>query len=237
MIKAVALDDEPPALELIKKFCGQTGYIDLIKTFTKTEEAARYLNNYPVDLLFLDINMPSVSGLKFRKLVPPGTMVIFATAYSEFAVDGFNLDAVDYLLKPFSFNRFLQSAQKAKASYTFVHQRKTGGAASISLRVDYSLMKVPLSNILYIEGMDDYIRIHMQDQKPVITRMTMKALEEKLPKNEFARVHRSYIVPVNRINFVRNKVIYIDKYEIPLGICYEQNFYTVINNTANIVTV
>ena len=236
MIKAVALDDEPPALELIKKFCRQTGYIDLVKTFTKTDEASRYLNNYPVDLLFLDINMPSVSGLKFRKLVPPDTMVIFATAYSEFAVDGFNLDALDYLLKPFSYGRFRQSAEKAKANYAFVHQRKAGGPANISLRVDYSLMKVSLSNILYIEGMDDYIRIYMQDQKPVITRMTMKALEEKLPKNEFARVHRSYIVPVSRINFVRNKVIYIDKYEIPLGICYEQNFYTVINNTGNIVT-
>ncbi len=101
---------------------------------------------------------------------------------------------------------------------------------NISLRVNYALMKVELSKIIYIKGMDDYIRIFMHDQKPVITRMTMKALEEKLPKKEFSRVHRSYIVPVNKINFVRNKVVYIDKYEIPVGICYEEKFYNTITN-------
>ncbi len=230
MIKAIALDDEPPALEIIKKFCEQTGYIDLLKTFTKSDEALRYTNNYPVDLVFLDINMPSVSGLKFREMLHPDVMIIFATAHAKHAIEGFNLNALDYLLKPFSFERFLQAAEKAKANYKFLHQNAMRRPENISLRVDYSLMKVALSKIIYIEGMDDYIRIYMNDQKPVITRMTMKALEEKLPKNEFARVHRSYIVPVNKINFVRNKVVHIDKYEIPVGICYEKNFYNALNN-------
>jgi two-component system, LytTR family, response regulator len=231
MIKAIALDDEPPALELIKKYCRQTGYIDLQKSFTRTEEALRYLKNYPVDLLFLDINMPSVSGLTFREMVPPGTMVIFATAYSEFAVEAFNLNALDYLVKPFTFERFLQSAEKVKSHYRFIHQHASHRQENLSLRVDYSLMKVPLSKIIYIEGLDDYIRIHVRDQKPVIARITMKAIQEKLPKHEFTRVHRSYIIPLNKINFVRKKTVYIDKYEIPVGICYEENFYTAIKNT------
>jgi DNA-binding LytR/AlgR family response regulator len=179
--------------------------------------------------------MPSVSGLKFRKIVPPDTMVIFATAHAEFAIEAFNLNALDYLLKPFSFERFLSSAEKAKSYYKFIHQNASRSLENILLRVDYSLMKVELSKIIYIEGMDDYIRIYMHDQKPVITRMTMKALEEKLPKNEFARVHRSYIVPVNKIDFVRNKVVHIDKYEIPVGICYEQKFYNAINNAGSTV--
>ncbi|MEO5683946.1 MAG: LytTR family DNA-binding domain-containing protein [Chitinophagaceae bacterium] len=235
MIKAIALDDEPPALELIKKYCGQTGYINLLKTFTKTDEAARYIANYPVDLLFLDINMPAVTGLKFRQLAAPGTMVIFATAYSEFAVEGFNLNALDYLLKPFDYKRFLQAAEKAKAKHKFIYQNPLCSPQNISLRVDYSLMKVQLSSILYIEGMDDYIRIYMRDQKPVITRMTMKALEKRLPGNEFARIHRSYIVPVNKIDFVRNKVVHIDKYRIPVGICYKEKFYHAINNSSGII--
>lgn len=236
MITAIALDDEPPALELLKRYCAQTGFVNLLKCFTKTGEAAGYLNNYPVDLLFLDINMPAVSGLKFRQLVPTGTMVIFASAYSEYAVDAFTHNALDYLLKPFSFERFLQSAEKAKARHRFIHQHAANKLQSISLRVDYSLVQVPLSKIIYIEGMDDYIRIFMRDQKPVITRMTMKAMEDKLPKNEFARVHRSYIVPVNSIDFVRNKVVHIDKYKIPVGICYEEKFYHTIKNTSGTLT-
>lgn len=236
MITAIALDDEPPALELIKRYCGQTGFITLLKCFTKASEAAGYLNNYPVDLLFLDINMPAVSGLKFRQQVPQNTMVIFASAYSEYAVEAFTHNAVDYLLKPFSFERFLQSAEKANTRYRFMQQTAANKAACLSLRVDYSLVQVPLSKIIYIEGLDDYIRIFLRDQKPVVTRMTMKALEDKLPKTVFTRVHRSYIIPVNKIDFVRNKVVHIDKYKIPVGICYEEKFYHTINNSCSAVT-
>ncbi len=236
MITAIALDDELPALELIKKYCAQTGFINLLKCFTKTSEAAGYLNNYPVDLLFLNINMPAVAGLQFRQLVPEATMVIFASAYSEYAVDAFTHNALDYLLKPFSADRFLQSAEKAKARYRFMQRHAANKPATIALRADYSLVQVPLSKIIYIEGMDDYIRIFLRDQKPVITRMTMKALEDKLPRTEFARVHRSYIIPVNKIDFVRNKVVHIDKYRIPVGICYEEKFYNTINNSCSTVT-
>ncbi|MFT3936473.1 MAG: LytTR family DNA-binding domain-containing protein [Chitinophagaceae bacterium] len=232
MIKAIAFDNDPAALEVIKDYCNRIGYINLLKTFTNPIEAGRYIANYPIDLVFTDIYSGTTPGLNLRQMAHRDTMVIFATANAEFAIEAFNQNALDYLLKPFSFDRFLQAAEKAKAYYRFIHQNTSRSQQDISLRVDYALMKIPLSKIIYIEGMDDYIRIYLHDQKPVITRMTMKALEQKLPMHEFARVHRSYIVQVNKISFVRNKVVYIDKFEIPVGICYEQKFYAAINNVS-----
>lgn len=224
MIKAIALDDEPPALDLIASFCGLTDYIDLMKTFTRADEASKYLTNFPVDLLFLDINMPAVSGLDFKKGVDPKTMVIFTTAYSEFALEGFNLNAVDYLLKPFTPERFLQAAEKAKAYYLFLHQNALAKPDSISIRVDYALVKVPLADIVFVEGLDDYLKIHLQGQRPLVSRMTMKAMMEKLPRSDFVRVHRSYIVPLARIDSVRNKIIFIGEEEVPIGVSYEKAF-------------
>jgi two-component system, LytTR family, response regulator len=230
MIKAIALDDEPPALDVIESFCNLTDYIDLVKTFTRDGEAMKYLTNFPVDLLFLDINMPSISGLDFKKQVEAKTMVIFTTAYSEFALEGFNLNAVDYLLKPFTFERFLQAAEKAKMQYQFLHQNALVKPEYISIRVGYSLVKLALANIVFIEGLDDYLKIHLKGQKPVVSRMTMKAILEKLPQSDFVRVHRSYIVPLAKIESVRNRVIFLrdnNEEEIPLGTRYESKFYEV----------
>lgn len=225
MIKAIALDDEPPALDVIKSFCNQTDSIDLVKAFTKAEEAAKYLANFPVDLLFLDINMPSISGLEFKKQVSLTTMVIFTTAYSEFALEGFNLNAVDYLLKPFTLERFTQAVEKANAYYLFLHQNAAAKPDHILVRVDYSLVKIALTDVVFIEGLDDYLKIHLKAQKPVVTRMTMKGLLEKLPQSEFLRVHRSYIVPLSRIEAVRNKTISIGNEEIPISASYEEKFF------------
>lgn len=227
MIKAIALDDEPPALEVIKSFSNQTDYIDLVKTFTKAEEAAKYLSSFPVDLLFLDINMPSISGIDFKKKIVSKTMVIFTTAYSEYAIEGFNLNAVDYLLKPFTPERFLQATEKAKAYYQFLHQNTASKPDHILIRVDYSLVKVQLADINFIEGLDDYLKIHLAGQKPIVTRMTMKSILEKLPQSNFVRVHRSYIVPLAKIESVRNKIIYVVGEEIPIGTSYEIKFYEV----------
>jgi two-component system LytT family response regulator len=231
MIKAIALDDEPPALEIIENFCSLTDYIDLVKKFTRDEEAMKYLANFPVDLLFLDINMPSISGLDFKKQVEEKTMVIFTTAYSEFAVEGFNLNAIDYLLKPFTPERFLQAAEKAKSQYRFLHQNALAKSEYISIRMGYALMKIALADIIFIEGLDDYLKIHLKGQKPVVSRMTMKAILEKLPQSDFVRVHRSYIVPLANIESVRNRVIFLrnNKEEIPLGSSYESRFYEVFD--------
>jgi DNA-binding LytR/AlgR family response regulator len=226
MIKAIALDDEPPALEVIKSFCALTDYIELVKTFTRVEEAEKYLAEFAVDLIFLDINMPSVSGIDFTKQLGSGTMVIFTTAYSEFALEGFNLNAVDYLLKPIPPERFMQAAQKAKAYYHYLHPDMLSKTGHILIRVNYILTRILLSDILFIEGLDDYLKINLQGQKPVVTRMTMKNIMEKLPHG-FIRVHRSYIVPLSRIEAVNNKHIQIRGDEIPIGVSYEKKFYEV----------
>lgn len=225
MIKAIAIDDELLALKVIGNFCSKVDFITLEKTFNKPAEALRYINKFPVDLLFLDINMPSLGGLELYKSVKQNTMAIFTTAYSEHAVEGFNLSAVDYLLKPFTFERFEQAVNKAQEYYTFLHQKESSDPQDLFIRAEYSLVKVPISEILYIEGLGDYLKIFVQSSKPVITRMTMKAITEKLPAREFVRVHRSFIVPFSRIRQVRNKVIFIDSKEIPIGSSYEEEFF------------
>jgi DNA-binding LytR/AlgR family response regulator len=224
MIKAIAIDDELLALKVIENFCNKVEGVTLEKTFNKPAEALKYINKFPVDLLFLDINMPSLSGLDLYKAVKQNTMAIFTTAYSEHAVEGFNLNAVDYLLKPFTFERFAQAVNKAQEYYTFLHQKETTDPQDLFVRAEYSLVKLQIADILYIEGLGDYLKIFVQDMKPVITRMTMKSIFEKLPR-EFIRVHRSFIVPFSRIRQVRNKVIFVDNKEIPLGSSYEEEFF------------
>ena len=225
MISAVAIDDEPPALKVVENFCSRVDFIDLVKTFTNPVEALKYISKFPVDLLFLDIRMPSVSGIQFHKQVPKDMMVIFTTAYSEYAVEGFNLNAVDYLLKPFTFDRFLQAVNKALDFYKFYHQYESAVQQYLFIRADYSLVKVMLEDILCIEGLDDYLKIHLISRKPLVARMTMKTMLEKLPAKFFIRVHRSFIVPLARIEKVRNKVIYIGGQEIPIGSSYEKLFF------------
>ena len=225
MIKAIAIDDEPPALSVIESFCKKVDFIQLEKTFNRPSEGLKHLEKFPVDLLFLDINMPSMTGIDFYKSVKQNTMVIFTTAYSEFAVEGFNLQAVDYLLKPFTFVRFQQAVNKANEYFTLTHQKETGELQCIYIRADYSLIKINSADILFIEGLDDYLKIHLQNQKPVVARLTMKAMLEKIPAKKFIRVHRSFIIPLQRIESVRNKMITIGGEEIPIGASYEKSFF------------
>jgi DNA-binding LytR/AlgR family response regulator len=227
MIKAIAIDDEPPALKVIEHFCSQVPFIELDKTFSKPNEALRHLQKFPADLLFLDIQMPSLSGIEFYKSVKQDTMVIFTTAHSEYAVESYNLSAVDYLLKPFTFERFEQAVKKAHEYFQYINKQKTG-IQHFFVRADYSLIKINLADILYIEGLDDYLKIHLQNQKPVVARMTMKTMLEKLPESEFLRIHRSFIIPLNRIEQVRNKMISIGDREIPIGSSYEENVFSIL---------
>jgi DNA-binding LytR/AlgR family response regulator len=227
MMKAIALDDEPPALEILQSFCNDIADIELRKTFTKSEDAFKYLKKYPVDVLFLDINMPAISGIDFYKKLPHKTMVIFTTAYSEYAVEGFTLSATDYLLKPFSFSRFQQAVAKAFAQWKLQNQNPE--QQYLFIRADYSLIKILFSDILFIEGLDDYLKIYIHNQKTVVARMTLKAILQKLPVPEFIRVHRSYIVPISKIEKVRNKIIYINQQEIPVSVSYEAAFFPLLN--------
>jgi two-component system LytT family response regulator len=222
-MKVAALDDEPHALELIRKFCGQLKQVESLELFTRPAEAIRYIVDHRVDLVFLDINMPAVSGLAFRKKIGPSTMVVFASAHSEFAVEGFNLNVLDYLLKPFSFERFAESINRAGIRQSLAQQ----GAPyedHISVRVSYALKKIPLEKILYIEGLNDYIRLHLTGEKPVTSRTTLKTLEDKLPATAFMRVHRSYIVSLSKILHFNNKFIQLGQQAIPIGLVYEERF-------------
>jgi DNA-binding LytR/AlgR family response regulator len=221
MITAIAIDDEPPALKVVENFCKRVDYIDLKKTFTRPKEALEYLKAHPVDLLFLDIQMPSLTGIDLYRSVK-NTMVIFATAYSEFAVEGFNLNAVDYLLKPFTYERFQQAIEKAKKEQKLL--KESADVPYLFIRADYSLVKIELTDILYIEGLDDYLKIHLGSRKPLVARMTMKNILELIPSGEFVRIHRSYIVPVKRIKAIKNKTVVIPELELPIGNSYEEKF-------------
>jgi DNA-binding LytR/AlgR family response regulator len=218
MISCIAIDDEPLALQLITEYASKINFLNLIKTFTDTDEANNWLNENNVDLLFLDIQMPEVNGLQFYKSLTKKPQVIFTTAYSEYAVEGFNVDAIDYLLKPFEFERFLKSAVKAKEYLEFLSNQELQ-LASIFIKVDYQLMKINLKEIDLIEGLDDYIRIYIKP-KPVLALMTLKSLQEKLPSLEFIRIHRSYIVPISKIeSFGKNK-LKVNGRDIPIGSSY-----------------
>jgi DNA-binding LytR/AlgR family response regulator len=220
MITAIAIDDEPLALKVIEKFCLQSGQVNLLKTFTHTGEATLFFEQNNADLLFLDINMPSISGIDFYKNMKQQPLLIFTTAYSDYAVEGFNLNAVDYLLKPFTFKRFAQAIEKVTQLKT---QRATEINADpfITIRADYSLIKILLRDILFIESLDNYVKIHLEKQKPVLARMPMKTIIELLP-GSFIRIHRSYIVSFERIESIRNKVVYLKDDELPVGNNYEK---------------
>jgi DNA-binding LytR/AlgR family response regulator len=227
MITAIAIDDEPLALELIKAYAAQVPSLDLRKTFARTSEARQYLQDFPVDLIFLDIRMPDISGIEFYKAVGGDTLVIFTTAYSQYAVTGFDLKAVDYLLKPFTHERFVQAVTQARAHLAARQRHGAPEQRSLQVRAEYSLVSIPLADILYFETMDDYIKIHIEGRKPVVTLMRMRQMEEKLSPKDFVRIHRSYIVPVARIMAVRNKIVQLAGLEIPIGSTYEAGFWAV----------
>jgi len=230
MMKAIAIDDEPLALELIETYCERCDFIQLEKEFSSTGAALQYLERNSVDLLFLDINMPAVSGIDFYKSLAFKPMLIFTTSYSEYAIESYELNAIDYLLKPFSASRFEKAARKAFDAYNLVHNATVAEQSKyVMLKVDYGVIKVVLNDILFIEGLDNYLKIQFQNQSPVVVRMTLKALMEKLNEKEFIRVHRSYIVPINRIESVKQKMITVSGEEIPIGKNYEDNLKTRLN--------
>jgi DNA-binding LytR/AlgR family response regulator len=226
MIKAIAIDDEPLSLKIIEKFCAKSDLVSLQESFTQTTEATRFLEQNDIDLLFLDINMPAISGIDFYKSLPNSPMLIFTTAYTEFALEGFNLSAVDYLVKPFTYDRFEKAIQKAKEYYQHIKPREVNTDKFILVKSDYSLIKIFLKDILFIEVLDNYLKIHLDDTRTIVTRMPMKTILDKLPSEDFIRVHRSFVVPFSKIKSVRNKVINIGTEQIPIGSSYEAGFFS-----------
>jgi DNA-binding LytR/AlgR family response regulator len=225
MINCIAIDDEPLALEIIGAFCLKAPFLNLQKTFTDTKEAARFMRKFPVDLLFLDIQMPDRTGIEFYRQEAQGKMVIFTTAFSDYAVEGFNLNALDYLLKPIEQDRFMQAVNKANDYLNYLNSAGNKENEFLFVRSEYSLVKIPFCDIDYIETLDDYIKIHTRGKKPLLTKMNLKNVMAKLNPNKFVRVHRSYVVPFDKILSVRGKLIKLADIEIPIGVKFEEEFF------------
>lgn len=218
MIHCIAIDDEPLALQLIQEYCAKISFLKLEKTFTNTDEAISYMQANKTDLLFLDIQMPDITGIQFYKNLSEKPPVIFTTAYKDFAVEGFNVDAVDYLLKPFEYDRFLKACYKAKEYIEFLSSQEVQ-LNSLFIKVNYEIMKVNLKDIDLIEALDDYIKIYIKPN-PVLTLMTLKSIQEKLPPRDFVRVHRSFIIPLAKIEKFSKSKVWISGKEIPIGSSY-----------------
>lgn len=225
MINAIAIDDEPLALTVIESLCARSGLVNLQKTFTQPSEAVKYLRKYPTDLLFCDIKMPAMTGISLVKSLQQNTMVIFTTAFSEYAAASYELNAIDYLLKPINQKRFTQAITKAQDYLDYINRKDQQADKNIFIRADFSLVKIPMSDILYIEGLADYLKIHIRNRKTVVARMTMKDILEKLTSADFIRVHRSYILPFGKIEAVRGMTIYMAGQEFPIGKTYAEEFF------------
>lgn len=225
MINAIAIDDEPLALTVIRSLCDKSENINLQKTFTQPSEALKHLRKFPVDLIFCDIQMPAMTGINLVKSLPQNILVIFTTAFSEYAVVSYELNAIDYLLKPINQKRFTQAIIKAQEYFEHIHKKDHSTDKNIFIRADFSLVKIPLADILYIEGLADYLKIHIKDRKTIVARMSMKDMMEKLHPNDFIRVHRSYILPFSKIEAVRGTTIYIGDHEFPIGRTYSEDFF------------
>ncbi len=207
MLKCIAIDDEPFALELIKEFAKQVPELQLMQTFDDAISGGEFLRQNQIDLLFIDINMPDITGIELVRSLQQKPMTIFTTAYKKFAFDGFELDAIDYLLKPIDFERFKKAATKAIEFHAYKTSKKDLLGESLFVRSEYKMIKIELNDIDYIEGLEDYIKIHLTNGRPILTLMTLKAVLEKLPADKFKRIHRSYIVPVNKVKSILNKKI------------------------------
>lgn len=226
MMRAIAIDDEPLALTVIQSLCDKSGDVHLERTFTQPNEALLYLQEYPADLVFCDIQMPSMTGINLVKSLPKHVMVIFTTAFSEFAAVSYELNAIDYLLKPINLKRFSQAIEKAKEYFEYVHKKGQQAGQYIFVRADFSLAKIPLADIQYIEGLADYLKIYINNRKTIVARMTMKDMMEKLPAADFIRVHRSFILPFKKIETVRGATIFIGDKAFPVGKTYHADFFS-----------
>lgn len=231
MLKCIIVDDEPIARIGIKKLAAQVPQLELAGEFNSAESASLFLKTNDVDLVFLDIRMSGISGLEFARSIPRNTLVIFTTAFSEYAVDSYEVDAVDYLVKPIDGARFRKAVNKAVVYHELLvnEEQKTAvenaGEEHIFIRSDRRFFRVRLKDILFIEGLKDYVIIQMEDQR-LITRMNIKGIHELLPKNVFLRISRSYIVNKEHIDSFDNNDVFIKTYEIAIGDFYREQFFT-----------
>lgn len=223
MLKCIAIDDEPLALELLEDNISKVPFLDLVASCNNPLEAMKVLQHETIDLIFVDIQMPGLTGLQFIKSIAIKPMFILITAYEKYALEGYELDVVDYLVKPVSLDRFIKACNKALE----LHQLKNKKDAEepqpyFFINADYSLVKVVFADIMWVEGLKDYLKIHLKSSsKPLVARLTMKAMEEQLPPSMFLRVQKSFIVSKSYITSIRKNSVFINDVEIPVGDNYK----------------
>lgn len=228
MIRCIAIDDEPLALQKIGGYIDKTPFLEKIALFESAFEAIERIQQEDIDLMFVDINMPDLNGMDFVKSLTNAPRVIFTTAYSEYAIEGYKVDAVDYLLKPIDYNDFLKAVEKARKRMGSEEQKAAvveSNEKFLFIKSEYKIVRINLSDILYVEGMREYLRIHIQNQPAVMALMSMKKMEEYLPGEQFMRVHRSFIVNLEKVTAIQRKRIIFGKDEyIPVSDQYKDAF-------------
>ena len=239
IIKCAIVDDEPLAVELLASYVTKIPFLELCGKYSNATDALHGIGETPVDLIFLDIQMPELNGLELSKMIPESTRIVFTTAFNQYAVDGFRANALDYLLKPISYAEFMEACNKALQWFQLVQQSEQQQAPaqlaeeeprSIFVKSEYKLLQINLDDIRYIEGLKDYVKIYTeQSPHPILSLMNMKAIEQMLPSSRFIRVHRSFIVQKSKIREIeRNRIVFGDVY-IPIGDSYKQAFQEFVN--------
>lgn len=227
-MRTIAIDDEPLALRLVSDYVSKTPFLELVGSYDNPLDAIEFLDVQPVDLIFADIQMPDLTGIEFARSLGNTPKIIFTTAYEKYAIEGYKLNAIDYLLKPFSYEEFLRAAQKARK----LNELETNATPSIEvnnqflfLKSEYKIRRINFNDILYIEGLKDYIKVYINGEiKPIISLNSLKSLEQKLPETGFMRVHRSFIVNLNRIGTIEHSRIIFGKTYIPVSDLYKEKF-------------
>jgi len=235
-LKCIAVDDEPLALDIIEDYIKNIDFLSLTKKCYKASEAIDIIQKENFDLIFLDIQMPGITGVQFAKSIKNIPPVIFTTAYSDYAVEGFELDAVDYLVKPFTFERFLQAANKAFSLYKLKSNKEVSRENKkdfIFVKSDYKNIKVNFNDILYIEGLSDYIKIHLTNGEKILVLQSLKAFIKELPTNDFIRIHRSFIISFDKIKSIQKNRVFIGNTEISVGESYKTDFIKEIEKYGN----
>lgn len=236
ILNCALVDDEPLALDLLETYVRKTPFLNLVGKCSSAVAAMKELQEKTVDLLFLDIQMPELSGLEYSKMVNPETRIVFTTAFGQYALDGYRVNALDYLLKPISYKDFLEAANTALSWFEMKENASAGGNVvkveddCIYVKSDYKLVQIKLKDILYVEGLKDYVKIYIENEpKAILSLMSMKAMEERLPSSHFIRVHRSFIVQKNKIKIIDRGRIVFGKEYIPVSDSYKQELQNYLN--------
>jgi DNA-binding LytR/AlgR family response regulator len=236
-ITCVIVDDEPMALNLVESYVEKTPFLVLKKKCSSAIEAMEFVKNEPVDLLFLDIQMPDLTGIEFSRMLPKETRVIFTTAFDQYALEGFKVEALDYLLKPFDYAEFLAAANKANTWFELVKGKKQNILSEekefLFVKSEYKQLRIKLADVLYFEGLKDYIKIYLKDEpKPILTLMSLKSIEAELSNTQFLRVHRSFIVSLKNVEVIERSQIVINKQRITVSEQYKPKFLEFVNNNS-----